>query len=78
MDGPIRVVRARNVITCAGFYADRVAELTGGKRSTARVVTFRGSYLQFKKEYAGAVRINVYPVPSGGGIPVGIHFTPTV
>ena len=24
------------------------------------------------------VRTNVYPVPSGGGIPVGVHFTPTV
>ncbi len=22
--------------------------------------------------------MNVYPVPSGGGIPVGVHFTPTV
>ena len=78
MNGPMRKVRARNVITCAGFYADRVAVLTGGKKSLAQVVTFRGGYLQFKKEYIGAVRMNVYPVPSNGGIPVGIHYTPTV
>eukprot|EP00026_Physarum_polycephalum_P000782 Phypoly_transcript_00783.p1 GENE.Phypoly_transcript_00783~~Phypoly_transcript_00783.p1 ORF type:complete len:474 (+),score=57.43 Phypoly_transcript_00783:121-1542(+) len=78
MNGPIRKVKARNVITCAGFYADRVAELTGGKKSLARVVTFRGGYLQFKPEYRGAVHMNVYPVPSNGGIPVGIHYTPTV
>jgi 2-hydroxyglutarate dehydrogenase len=24
------------------------------------------------------VKRNIYPVPSGGGIPVGLHFTPTV
>jgi hypothetical protein len=24
------------------------------------------------------VRMNIYPVPSGGGIPVGVHITPTV
>lgn len=66
------------VITCAGFYSDRVAALTGGKKSLARVVTFRGAYLQFKPEFKRAVKMNIYPVPSNGGIPVGIHFTPTV
>jgi 2-hydroxyglutarate dehydrogenase len=31
-----------------------------------------------KEEYKDIVKANIYPVPSGGGIPVGIHFTPTV
>lgn len=78
MEGPIRKIKARHVITCAGFYSDRVAALTGGKFGMAKVVTFRGGYLQFKKQYRTAVKMNVYPVPSEGGIPVGIHFTPTV
>ncbi|KAI9310101.1 FAD dependent oxidoreductase-domain-containing protein [Dichotomocladium elegans] len=76
--GPGLKVTAKNVITCAGFYSDRVAGLAGGDASKARVVTFRGTYYQLKPEYRGVCRMNIYPVPSGGGIPVGVHFTPTV
>ncbi|KAI7880573.1 FAD dependent oxidoreductase [Lichtheimia hyalospora FSU 10163] len=76
--GPTLKVSAKNVITCAGFYSDRVAGLAGGNPSKAKVVTFRGTYYQLKPEYRGICRMNVYPVPSGGGIPVGVHFTPTV
>ncbi|KAI9281911.1 FAD dependent oxidoreductase-domain-containing protein [Sporodiniella umbellata] len=76
--GPILKVTAKNVITCAGFYSDRVAALAGGNAQRAKVVTFRGTYYQLKPEYRGICRMNVYPVPSGGGIPVGIHLTPTV
>ena len=76
--GPTLKVSAKNVITCAGFYSDRVAGLAGGDAGKAKVVTFRGTYYQMKPEYRGICRMNVYPVPSGGGIPVGVHFTPTV
>ncbi|KAI9306267.1 FAD dependent oxidoreductase-domain-containing protein [Cunninghamella echinulata] len=76
--GPTLKVSAKNVITCPGFYADRVAGLAGGDDSQAKVVTFRGTYYQLKPEYRGICRMNIYPVPSGGGIPVGVHFTPTV
>ncbi|KAI9323179.1 FAD dependent oxidoreductase-domain-containing protein [Dichotomocladium elegans] len=76
--GPTLKVTAKNVITCAGFYSDRVAGLAGGNPAKAKVVTFRGTYYQLKPEYRGICRMNVYPVPSGGGIPVGVHFTPTV
>lgn len=76
--GPTLKVSAKNVITCAGFYSDRVAGLAGGNPNKAKVVTFRGTYYQLKPEYRGICRMNVYPVPSGGGIPVGVHFTPTV
>ncbi len=78
MDGPLRKVRARHVITCGGFYSDRLAAMSGGDFGLAKVVTFRGSYYQMKPEYRGVVKTNVYPVPTGAGIPVGIHFTPTV
>ncbi len=75
--GPTKQVVAKNVITCAGLQSDRVAQLGGGS-STPRVVPFRGTYYQLKAEYKGLVTRNIYPVPSGGGIPVGVHFTPTV
>jgi L-2-hydroxyglutarate oxidase LhgO len=75
--GPQRTVTARHVITCAGFYADRVAQLAGGAEHP-KVVAFRGTYYQMKPEYKDIVRTNVYPVPTWGGIPVGVHFTPTV
>jgi L-2-hydroxyglutarate oxidase LhgO len=75
--GPAKYVVAKNVITCAGFYADRVAQLAGGQPDP-KIVTFRGTYYQMKAPFKDIVKTNVYPVPSGGGIPVGVHFTPTV
>eukprot|EP01065_Artemidia_motanka_P006971 TRINITY_DN1340_c2_g1_i4.p1 TRINITY_DN1340_c2_g1~~TRINITY_DN1340_c2_g1_i4.p1 ORF type:complete len:527 (+),score=167.34 TRINITY_DN1340_c2_g1_i4:94-1581(+) len=74
--GPLKVVQARNVLTCAGLHMDKVAEAGGGS-GWPRVMTFRGRYYQMKPEYRNIVKRNVYPVPSGGGIPVGVHFTPT-
>ncbi|ORX49785.1 FAD dependent oxidoreductase [Hesseltinella vesiculosa] len=78
MRAPVQQVLAKNVITCAGLYADRVSGLAGGDDSVHRIVTFRGQYYQIKAEYKNLVQRNVYPVPSGGGIPVGVHFTPTI
>ena len=76
-NGPTKTVTARHVITCAGFYADQVAQLAGGAVHP-KVVAFRGTYYQMKPQYKDIVRTNVYPVPTWGGIPVGVHFTPTV
>eukprot|EP00911_Craspedida_sp_UC1_P000053 UC1_evm1s43 len=75
--GPLRTVRARHVITCAGLHADTVAKRGGGARKPA-ILTFRGTYWQMKPEYANICKMNIYPTPTGGGIPVGVHFTPTV
>ena len=75
--GPVKVVKAAHVITCGGLLADRLAGLAGGAPNP-RVSTFRGRYYQMKAGKKDIVRTNVYPVPSGGGIPVGVHFTPTV
>ncbi|KAI8388505.1 FAD dependent oxidoreductase [Radiomyces spectabilis] len=76
--GPLLQVTAGKVITCGGFYADRLATATGGDGKKHRVLTFRGQYYQLKPEFRNIVSRNIYPVPSGGGIPVGVHFTPTV
>lgn len=78
MDGPNLHVTAKYVITCGGLYSDRLAGLTGGNDKKHRIVSFRGTYYQLKPEYRTLVKRNIYPVPSGGGIPVGVHFTPTV
>ncbi|CAO3651836.1 unnamed protein product [Mucor hiemalis] len=78
MDGPHLEVTAKHVITCGGLYSDRIAGLTGGDASKHKIVSFRGTYYQLKPEYRTLVKRNIYPVPSGGGIPVGVHFTPTV
>lgn len=78
MDGPQLEVTAHHVITCGGLYSDRLAGITGGNGSHHKIVSFRGTYYQLKPEYRTLVKRNIYPVPSGGGIPVGVHFTPTV
>lgn len=75
--GPEKRVTAAYVITCAGFYADRVARMAGGAEHP-KIVTFRGTYWQMKAPLKDIVKTNVYPVPNGGGIPTGVHFTPTV
>lgn len=75
--GPLKVVRARHVITCCGLQSDRVAIGAGGD-TKPKVLAFRGTYYQMKAEHRNIVQRNVYPIPSGGGIPVGVHFTPTV
>ncbi|KAG2225685.1 hypothetical protein INT45_012157 [Circinella minor] len=77
-NGPHLSVQAKNVITCGGFYSDRLSKITGGNAEKHKIVTFRGTYYQLKPEYRTIVSRNIYPVPSGGGIPVGVHFTPTV
>lgn len=75
--GPAKAVTARRVITCGGLYADKLSVMAGGKPEP-KVVAFRGTYYQMKPALKDIVKTNVYPVPSGGGIPVGVHFTPTV
>jgi L-2-hydroxyglutarate oxidase LhgO len=54
-----------------------VAKLAGGAEHP-KIVTFRGTYWQMKAPLKDIVKTNVYPVPTGGGIPTGVHFTPTV
>eukprot|EP00051_Salpingoeca_urceolata_P028372 m.486495 g.486495 ORF g.486495 m.486495 type:complete len:487 (+) comp24453_c0_seq1:171-1631(+) len=75
--GPVKSVKAKHVITCAGLYADRVSVAAGGE-TAPKVLPFRGTYYQLKEEYSDIVKMNIYPVPSDGGIPVGVHLTPTV
>lgn len=69
------VVWTKHVLTCAGLYADKVAELTGCQR-TPRIVPFRGEYLVLNADKRHMVRGNIYPVPDTRFPFLGVHFTP--
>ncbi|HEY4365006.1 MAG TPA: L-2-hydroxyglutarate oxidase [Bryobacteraceae bacterium] len=62
------------VVTCAGLYSDRVAEMSGKKRE-ARIVPFRGEYFLLRPERQFLVRNLIYPVPDPGLPFLGVHFT---
>eukprot|EP01060_Flectonema_neradi_P033976 TRINITY_DN5833_c1_g1_i1.p1 TRINITY_DN5833_c1_g1~~TRINITY_DN5833_c1_g1_i1.p1 ORF type:complete len:466 (+),score=109.55 TRINITY_DN5833_c1_g1_i1:79-1476(+) len=75
--GPLKIIETDHLITCAGLWMDKVGQAGGGEVGPM-VTTFRGTYHQMKPEYRNIVKRNIYPVPTGGGIPTGVHFTPTV
>jgi len=62
------------LITCAGLYSDRVAELAGERRDM-RIVPFRGEYYKIREERQGLVRHLIYPVPDPQFPFLGVHFT---
>ena len=66
---------AKNVITCAGLYSDRVAQNAGGKKFPT-IVPFRGEYLELTPEKRHLVKGNIYPVPNPDFPFLGVHFTP--
>jgi L-2-hydroxyglutarate oxidase len=62
------------LITCAGLYSDRVAELAGERRDM-RIVPFRGEYYKIREERQSLVRHLIYPVPDPQFPFLGVHFT---
>ena len=46
-----RVIRAKNVVTCAGLHSDRMAAKSGGDQMP-KIVPFRGDYLLLKPDKA--------------------------
>jgi len=76
-NGPEKIIQAKHVVTCGGLHMDHLGKIAGGD-AYPQVMNFRGRYYQMKPEYRNIVKRNVYPIPGGGGIPVGIHFTPTI
>lgn len=67
----------KNLITCGGLYADRLAVMTGCS-SSPKIIPFRGEYLLLKKEKHYLVKGNIYPVPNPLFPFLGVHFTPTI
>ncbi|KAL3310958.1 L-2-hydroxyglutarate dehydrogenase, mitochondrial [Cichlidogyrus casuarinus] len=76
-DGSNMVIQARHVITCAGLYSDKIAELSGAAK-VPKIVPFRGDYLLMKPEKSDLVKMNIYPVPNPKFPFLGVHFTPRV
>ena len=62
------------IVTCAGLQSDRIAALTGAKR-TVRIVPFRGEYYKIRPERQHLVRHLIYPVPDPNFPFLGVHFT---
>ncbi|MGD1092711.1 MAG: L-2-hydroxyglutarate oxidase [Bryobacteraceae bacterium] len=62
------------LITCGGLHADRLAALTG-RRRTVRIVPFRGEYYKIRPERQFLVRNLIYPVANPKFPFLGVHFT---
>jgi (S)-2-hydroxyglutarate dehydrogenase len=67
-------VACRNLITCAGLQADRVAQICGVKPNM-RIIPFRGEYYELTPERRHLVRNLIYPVPDPQFPFLGVHFT---
>lgn len=72
-----RSLTSRAVVTCAGQWSDRVAQLSGDGPDP-RVVPFRGDYYALRPQATGLVRGLVYPVPDPRYPFLGVHLTRTV
>ncbi len=70
-------VVCRDLISCAGLHADRVAAM-GGAAGQERIIPFRGDYYTLTPEARGLVRGLIYPVPDPRFPFLGIHFTRTI
>ena len=68
------VVKARNVVFCAGVYADRLARLGGGA-DEPRIVPFRGDYYVLRPAARHLANALIYPVPDPAFPFLGIHTT---
>ena len=66
-------VSCRNVINCAGLYADRIAKLMD-LNPQALIIPFRGEYYSLSPE-CRLVRGLIYPVPDPEFPFLGVHFT---
>ncbi|MBD3676429.1 MAG: L-2-hydroxyglutarate oxidase [Planctomycetaceae bacterium] len=67
-------VRAKQLITCAGLYSDRVAKLSGRNPDT-KIVPFRGEYYELVPESESLVNGLIYPTPDPRFPFLGVHFT---
>jgi (S)-2-hydroxyglutarate dehydrogenase len=65
---------ARDLIACAGLWADRVATLTGDT-GRDRIVPFRGDYYTLTADARPLVRGLIYPVADPRFPFLGVHFT---
>ncbi|PRY14905.1 L-2-hydroxyglutarate oxidase [Pontibacter ummariensis] len=65
---------ADNMVSCAGLFSDRVANMTE-KENDLRIIPFRGEYYKLSKEKEHLVKTLIYPVPDPSFPFLGVHFT---
>ena len=65
---------ADRVVTCAGAWSDVLADASG-ERPRARIIPFRGEYLELRPEASHLVNHLIYPVPDPQFPFLGVHFT---
>ena len=70
-------VVCRDLVSCAGLHADRVAAM-GGAAGQERIIPFRGDYYTLTPGARRLVRGLIYPVPDPRFPFLGIHFTRTI
>jgi len=75
-DSQTEKICARCVINSAGLYADEVALLLGPR--PWKIYPVRGEYCELHGAKAALVNNLVYPMPHGGGLTLGLHFTKTL
>lgn len=66
---------AREVVGCAGLFADRLVRAGGGGDAGVRILPFRGEYYRLRSESRHLVNHLLYPVPDPGFPFLGAHFT---
>jgi L-2-hydroxyglutarate oxidase len=67
-------IATRDLVTCAGLHADRLAAMTG-HAGGIRIVPFRGDYAILRPEARGFCRTLIYPVPDPRFPFLGVHLT---
>ena len=67
-------VDAGGLVSCAGLYADRLAQMTGGP-ADPRIIPFRGDYLILRRDRRDLVRGLIYPAPDPALPFLGVHTT---
>jgi L-2-hydroxyglutarate oxidase LhgO len=65
---------ADRAVACAGAWSDVLAA-AGGERPRARIIPFRGEYLELRPEASHLVNHLIYPVPDPRFPFLGVHFT---
>ena len=74
LETPKGTLQAKNLINCAGLYADKVATMTG-ENVPVRIIPFRGEYYTLRPESHHLVSGLIYPVPDPQFPFLGVHFT---
>jgi len=74
LDTTAGAIATRDLVTCAGLHADRLAAMTG-HAAGIRIVPFRGDYAIVRPEARGLCRALIYPVPDPRFPFLGVHLT---